>query len=542
MRSFSAYLGSSALSALVVAGTLMTPQVASAGEVTLKAKDGTSNLVGELVGFENNTFVIRTSLGEMRATSDQVTCFGAACPQAAIPVANIVENGDPGADLNFSIVGSDTMGLGLMPLIIDGWAATMEAEVTMTASNDKKTVTTEFVGDLGFGDPMGSVQVAVTSSSDSFRALREGRGELGMSSRRISNREARQLRDTGAGDMFDPAQEHIVAVDSIVVVVHPDNPVKQLDVADVARIYSGQVTNWSQVGGPDAPINVNLFQDGSGTQSVFFNRVFNGNTPRVVQGVVQKTNPEMADAVSADPYAIGFVGYAFRRGARALPLVSECGITMSPDTFSARTEEYALQRRLYLYNTAGGLSPQAQDLIDYAKSAEADDQIEKAGFISLSIARQAQDFNSRRAQSLLQDAGDAFESAKMREMLGSMIGYDRLSSTFRFEMGSSQLDQRALLDMTRLIDYLADMPEGTEVKFVGFTDSVGTFQNNQALSERRSAQVLETLTQLAGGRLSGIEMDAIGFGEIAPSACNVNDDDRQINRRVEVWISSSIDT
>lgn len=127
----------------------------------------------------------------------------------------------------------------------------------------------------------------------------------------------------------------------------------------------------------------------------------------------------------------------------------------------------------------------------------------------------------------------------MREMLSEMIDYDRLSTTFRFSTGSSRLDERGRLDMARLADFLATQPEGTSVKIVGFTDGVGAFDSNRALSEVRAAEVMSQLQAFAGDRVAQLNLTSTGFGEVAPSACNVNENGRAINRRVEVWVETA---
>jgi len=124
-------------------------------------------------------------------------------------------------------------------------------------------------------------------------------------------------------------------------------------------------------------------------------------------------------------------------------------------------------------------------------------------------------------------------------MLTDMVKYDRLSTTFRFRTGSSVLDPRGRSNLERLTDYLEAQPEGTEVQFVGFTDDVGAFESNRVLSVGRADQVLAEMRGFAGDRLNGIEMTSRGFGEIAPSACNTSENERHINRRVEVWIKSA---
>ena len=120
-----------------------------------------------------------------------------------------------------------------------------------------------------------------------------------------------------------------------------------------------------------------------------------------------------------------------------------------------------------------------------------------------------------------------------------MTQYDRLSSTFRFRTGSSNLDRRGELNLERLADYLETQPEGSKVLIVGFTDDVGAFESNRDLSIGRAQQVQETLQSFAGDRLAGIEFASAGFGEVSPSACNTTDNGRGINRRVEVWIQSA---
>ncbi len=518
---------SSALCALAVAGVIAMPAVASADQVTLKSSDGTVNIVGEFKGFEENAYIIKTGLGELRISAERVRCEGEACPVFETTSADIV------------IAGSDTVGLGVMPLLLEGYAGFLDAESTVTATSTDGEILAEMIGDQGFGDPLGSYLVSSTASGDAFKKLLSNDTEIGMASRRIKPAEARALRDAGAGNMISPNQEHIVAVDSLVVITHPNNPIKKISMEQLAGIYEGKITNWSELGGEDAKINVFHRQDGSGTRSVFMKAVFGKDgASGSVDATIATDNPKMASAVNADPHAIGFVSYAFQRGAQPLSLVNECGITMTPDAFSARTEEYALQRRLYLYNRSDNLSDSSREFLDYVVSENADGVIAKSGFIGLGIEKRDMPLDGERARSLLDTDVDAFEGGVMREMLSTMVDYDRLSTTFRFRTGSSNLDERGRLDMKRLSDYLKSMPEGTKVMFVGFTDSVGAFQSNRSLSERRAQQVMQELQSFSGGSLSGIEFASTGYGEVAPSACNVAEEGKRINRRVEVWISN----
>lgn len=518
-----------AIGAAVAATTGLVPFAVMADEVTLKSADGTVNLTGEFVEFNGENYVIRTALGDLRISAARVRCEGAACPTFDTSNAGV------------QITGSDAMGVGLMPLLLTGYASHMNAEASIVETAQEGQLIADLIADSGFGDEIGSYLVTSSSTDGAFTAMLDETADIGMASRRILPVEARALRENGAGNMIDPRQEHIVAVDSIVIITHPTNPVSQISMQQMRDIYAGRIANWSELGGDDLPIQVISREKESGARLTFEASVFDGQ--EVIHSVGEKiasTNNEMASMVNADPAAIGFVPFAFQRGAKPLSLVTQCGIVADPDAFSAKTEEYPLERRLYLYNRANISNDLATDFLNYALSENADGVIAKAGFIDLGIKRKPQTMEGQRARLLLEGDADNYEAGVMREMLAQMSNYDRLSTTFRFRTGSSNLDERGLIDMQRLVDYLADVPEGTKVLLVGFTDDVGAFDSNRDLSKKRAEEVVGMLRETAEDRLAGIEFTAAGYGEVAPSACNTTDKGRSINRRVEVWIEASV--
>lgn len=529
MKVSTSTLRTKTLCAVAAIGASLVPYNVLADDVTLKSEDGKVNLVGELTSFDGGNYTIKTGFGEFTIAANGVICEGDGCPKPEVDAI--------AADVR--IAGSDSVGHGIMPLLLAGYASNLGAASTVEEMNGSEEVVASIVGEDGFGEEMGKYHVNSSSSDAAFKALLAGTADLGMSSRRIEPKEAKSLADSGAGNMLDPKQEHIVAVDSLVIITHPDNPVQRISMDQLRGIYSGKIKNWSQLGGEDRAISVVTRQETSDTRAVFESRLFGGKRARVARTATIATgDSKMATAVTADEGAIGFVGSGYKRGAKALSLVSECGIVSAPDSFSAKTEEYPFQRRLYLYNRENGLNAEAQGFVDYATSTAADGVIAKAGFIDLSITSRVQDLNGSRARSLLQPVSDAREGNVMREMLSNMVSNNRLSTTFRFLTGSSTLDERGQDDIVRLVEYLETQPSGTKVTFVGFTDSVGSFKKNHSLSIGRADQVLRTLKASAGNRLDGIELTHTGYGEVAPSACNTTDFGRAVNRRVEVWIES----
>ncbi len=510
---------------LIAGLSASTPTIAQ--QVTLTSSDGTVNMTGEFKEFRDNNYVISTALGDMRVSASRVSCVGEACPTFET------------VDAELLIGGSDTVGLALMPLLLEGYAGAIGAASDLTNTGSGEDFIAKLIGDEGFGDELSSILVNSTTSSRGFDELLANEIEIGMASRRIRPAEARELRADGAGNMINPSQEHIIAVDSLLMITNPANPIDALSAEQVRQIFTGAVANWSEVGGPDLPIIVFNRPEGSGTRSVFEDRIFGDSEVAANDSaIIVSTNEDAVQSVMTEDGAISFVSYAFRRDANAVTLINDCGIAVEPSAFSARTEEYPLQRRLYLYSREDTLTEEGRALLTFATSANADPVIGKAGFIGFAVDRREQSLEGRRARALLDPEANNYEAGIMRQMLGQMADFDRLSTTFRFRTGSSQLDERGRIDKARLIDFLETQPEGTEVMMVGFTDSVGQFDGNLNLSAQRAGQVAAEVLDTAGDRLSNVTVTSRGFGEIAPSGCNDTEEGRRINRRVEVWIKN----
>lgn len=517
--------------AFAVASGLVVPHAVFAQDITLRSTDGTINVGGQFVDFSDDTFIIRTALGDLRIAADSVICEGAACPTFENVTAGV------------TIAGSNAIGVGLMPLLMSGYASSLGADPQVTNVSATETLVS-MVGDDGFGDEIASYLIASTGDDSAFQSLLDGSANIGMSTRRITPDEARALRDTGSGSMVSPDQERIIAVDSMVVVTHASNPVEALTQEQLQGIFSGQITNWSELGGTDRSITVITHPEGSASYEYFMSFLFGDERPDFRPQAIAADDQAMSNVMFHDLNAIGYLGYAFQRGAKPLNLFNECGITTTPDAFSAKTEEYTLSRRMYLYNRSDNLTEEMQSFLDFAISDTADSVIGKSGFIDLGVERRGQGTEDPRYVALTNEAAQydiGFEGEVIAEMLEKMENFDRLSTTFRFRLGSSQIDERGRLDLQRLIEYLQDAPAGTTLTFVGFTDDVGAFEGNRVLAVERAEAVLDEIRQIAGDQLNNVEMAATGFGEIAPSACNITERGRAINRRVEVWISKTVE-
>lgn len=510
----------------VLLGTVMCwPVMSSAQEVSLKSLDGSVDISGELIEYQDNVYVIQSDFGAIRIAADAVECTGAACPATDV------------LDQELTFSGSDTVADGLVPLLLASYAASKEAEIITTDTISGIETNVQFIENLGFGDLTDSFRVRSSVSSDAFSNLLGQSTEIGLSSRRIRVEEARALRAAGSDSMVSPTSEHILANDGIIVVTNPTNPVKSLTTEQLAGIYSGAITNWSEVGGNDAPISAIHLQSGSGTRSVFENRILEDTPGQPVNVVAASGNVDVSRQIEANENAIGYLSLAFQRGAQGVTLINECGIAMEPDAFSTKTGEYLLQRPLYFYTRSDTVTDEAKGFLEWAKSGEADQTIAKSGFIDLGVARHGQGAESARAMSIKNSNLDSYEMSIADGLISEMSGYDRLSPTFRFNAGSNNLTPQSRDGLERFVSYLETQPAG-EFVLVGFTDDQGPFDANLNLSLDRSAHMLTEIETVANGRLDHITFVTTGYGELAPVSCNTSQNGRAINRRIEVWAAN----
>jgi len=276
-----------------------------------------------------------------------------------------------------SIAGSDTITDGLMPLLLAGFATDINADASTETTQNQNEFAATLVGEEGFGDKIGTYLVQSGTSEDAFSKLMDRSIQVGMSSRRILPDEARALKDAGAGNMVDP----------------------------------------------------------SGANSVFETGIFGEEEVQLASAFAAEDNVEAALYVNDNPGAIAYVGYAFKRGQKPLSLVSSCGIGTTPDAFSVKTEEYALFRRLYMYNRADTDSQLTQDFVNFATSDAASQVILQSGFIDLAIEQVPLGATSSRALRAKTQANDPFEVLLSNQMIEMLDENDRLSSTFRFRTG-----------------------------------------------------------------------------------------------------------
>lgn len=227
-----------------------------------------------------------------------------------------------------------------------------------------------------------SVSVAVTGggSSIGINAFINGVTDICASSRPMRKSEVDRARGRGA-----IANEIPVAIDGLAIVVNASNPIKSLTMDQVRRIYIGEITNWSQVGGPNLPIVVFSRDSNSGTYGFFQQNVLqNRNWGKGVRFL--PSTSEEAREVARTPGGIAYGGVAYfknKPNLKILPIAPREGVEpIPPDEANVRAKRYPIWRYLYFY-TNGKPKGQVAEFINWVLSPEGQRIAEEVGYYSL---------------------------------------------------------------------------------------------------------------------------------------------------------------
>lgn len=415
------------------------------------------------------------------------------------------------ADLR--IQGSNTIGANLGPALVRAMLAEQGLHdihsIPVIPPNEHS-----IIGTTAQGQQI-RVDVAAHGSGTGFTALAAGRADLVASSRPIKDRELVDLEPLG--DLKSPGAEQVIAIDGLAIILHPHNPLNQLDTEQLAQIFSGQISRWEQLGGTGGAIHLYARDDQSGTWETFKELVLNRNG-QPLSSTAQRfeSSEELSDAVSHDPQAIGFIGLPYIREAKAVAIVDGASQPMLPLSSLIASEDYPLSRRLFFYLPPAANNPWAKALVNFTQSPQGQAIVGQNGFVAQSV----------QAHSLLPGAHMPQDyQALTREA-------QRLSVNFRFEEGSASLDNKAHQDLLRVVDYLSAHGKlDKQVTLVGFGDAKDDPQRAQLLSRLRAMAVRRELVK------SGVVPREIrGYGAQMPVAANTEDEGRLKNRRVEVWV------
>ena len=238
-----------------------------------------------------------------------------------------------------------------------------------TVATDGSTSMEKVIGALGEAfmeaNPDTTFTYNPTGSGSGIQAVQEGRCDIGLSSRALKDAE----KEAGL-------TETVLAYDGIAVIVNPANPVEDLSLEQIADIYTGKITNWSEVGGNDSQIVLIGREAGSGTRGGFEEIVGVVDACQYRQEL--SSTGDVITTVAQNPDAIGYASLAAVKD--TVKALKVAGVT--PTEATVKDGTYTIQRPFVLATKTGEkLNDVAQAFFDYATSAEAGEIITAAGAV-----------------------------------------------------------------------------------------------------------------------------------------------------------------
>jgi phosphate transport system substrate-binding protein len=416
------------------------------------------------------------------------------------------------AKIILRLSGSNTIGAALAPALAEGFLKQQGAADVKTVPGNKEDEVRVQGTAPGETIPW-IIEIHAHGSATAFEDLQKNACDIGMASRKIKPAEAGQLANFG--DMTAPASEHVLGLDGIAVIVSKNNPVAGLSKSQVAQLFTGEITDWSQVGGPSGPVNVYARNDKSGTYDTFKTLVL-GSKPLVAAAHRIEDSRELSDSVARDPNAIGFIGLPYVQSAKAIAVAESGAGSLVPNRMTVATEDYPLSRRLFLYTPAAPSNDLTLKFVSFALSSEGQNIVEKIGFVGQNVQP-------------VSSSVPAAASSEYRRLTSSA---QRLSLNFRFRAGKSDLDNKSIDDLDRVVSFLTDLHySGDNILLLGFADNQGNPKLNCDLAKKRAEAVKEQFN------LRGVIPAATtGFCSELPVASNDTEEGRDKNRRVEIWL------
>jgi phosphate transport system substrate-binding protein len=411
------------------------------------------------------------------------------------------------------IQGSNTIGAALGPALVEGLMREQGLLKIHSEAPDKANEL-RIIGETVQGRRV-AVDIAAHGSSTGFTALKTATADLAASSRPIKDSERADL--ARLGDFKSAGAEQVIAIDGLAIILHPQNPLHELNTEQLARIFSGEAKTWEELGGSGGTIHLYARDDQSGTYDTFKELVLSRRGKTLSSAAKRfESSEQLSDAVSLDPQGIGFIGLPYVRQAKAVAIADGQSQAMLPLNSLIATEDYPLSRRLFFYLPPNGKNPWADALVAFAQSSKGQAIVAANGFIAQTV-----------------QAMTVTPNALMPEGYQALSRHaQRLTVNFRFEEGSATLDNKARQDLWRVLDYIKQRDKtNRQVTLVGFGDAKSDPARADLLSKLRAMAVRRELVK------SGVVFREIrGFGAEMPVAANSADEGRIKNRRVEVWV------
>lgn len=492
--------------------------------VVLRSGDGTF-FEGRLQEFDGTSYILETAVGVLTIRSEFVQCEGAACPDTGPVVARFTIASPP--DEGEAFVGE------ALARFVD------EKSLNLTRSIGADGSISYLIGGSN-GELLADITVVPANDDASIEALFSNTAAFALTREAFTPSVVSKVTGMAVSEVSAFLGSRPIALDALVAHINPENRVNSISLTEMGDILSGRITNWAQVGGDDADINVYVVDEASNLSVMIQRDLLADRRLRVSDtAIVLDDADKLAEKVKEDENAFAVSYRSAAHGTKVPSTRNTCNMFSSPNTFSLQTDEYPLTMTWNLYTLNNQDIPDfATAVADYLISDQGQASAKEVGLVGLAIDQLPMSAQGERLLSamLAENVGGQGLNA-YRNYLAEVSTATRLSTTLRFLTGSSTLDERAVADVQRISDLISTgVLDRNNLLLVGFSDSVGSFTANVNLSRNRAGVVKTLLLQDNIGRVQADDIVAFGFGPAAPVGCNNTTDGKSLNRRVEVWI------
>ena len=508
------------------------PVALFAQDVTLQSPDEFISVDGQIIGFNGVMLRVQTTVGAVSVPASEVICFGDGCLE-------IVASNDFGltADAFQSVVGSSgsevVSGSGDLQIAFaapafntlyatavrsfatSGARAEIAGDGLLTLRNDVDTAT------LMATDDAASANVVVETVSLNGTASQAYASPLGW-----------------AGSA--PLTHQMVGLQSFSVLVAPNAGIDSITLNDLAGIYAGEITNWSQIGGSDVNVLALQLPTSSPLRAQMESLVMAPAGKRIAGNVLTMSDEAgIAASINQFPGSISIVSTQAANADISVLVAGTCGVPVAATPFNIKSGDYPLIRPVMATYDAPSNLPLVTELFDFASTETVQDMLSGEGFITHIASQQDGSVKNGRLSQMLGAEFDSVQRVAAAQMFQVLFNADRLSPTL---IGGAASGPEGAWNRAMMQDLIAATGDpanaGREIIFVGIgqssTDSQTAVDASvAAATEMQAALVATAADVIAAG---DYKLSSYGFGDVSLATCIDGQVAGPTHTRVEVWI------
>ena len=508
------------------------PVALTAQEVNLRSPDEFISVDGEIVGFNGVMLRVQTTVGAVSVPASEVICYGPAC-------LDVLANNDFGLTAD-ALAGVEASSVAAASSAPASTTPALGGELTIAfASPTTNAFYTSFAGTVS-GAQVDGATVTLGDGATLNATTDLAAADVAVQTvTLLGEREAAFDGASGWSANAGALTHQMVGLNAFAVQVSPSTGLTSISVDDLTRVFSGEVTNWQQIGGANLAVLALRLPDGTPAFRDLQAVLLDPEGAQIAPGVLAMGDEAgITASVNQFPGSIAVVSAAAANADLTIPVAGSCGLAVAPTPFNIISGDYPLLRPVMA--TYGGAAPQSvTDFFDAAARDQAQALGQVLGLQNFSAVQQDSSIKNARLSGLLNATLDDAQRTAAAQMFQTLFGADRLSTTL---IGGAVSGPEAAWNRAMMIDLAetlsAPANAGREVIFVGVGSSDAGSAAAVTASANAAAEMQAAFQAFAGGVVvqSGLRLSSYGFGDVAATTCIDSQVANGEATHVEVWI------